>query len=79
MDFAKAWTPKLRMRCPDLMHFMGSIAVVFPNNASVEQDFSVVKFEKTPKRARLADMALQGCLYARHFFGDKKGKAGVPH
>ncbi|CAM6042671.1 unnamed protein product [Sphagnum compactum] len=46
-DFSDAWkTPSIKDRFPKLMEFCGGLAFPFPDTATVESDFSVLKWEK---------------------------------
>jgi hypothetical protein len=67
VSFEAAWTLPLQRNFPRLFDFAGSIATVFPNNASVEQDISVLKLEKTVQRKSLADFPLEGRIHSKTF------------
>jgi hypothetical protein len=46
-DFSDAWKPaSIKGKFPELMEFCGALTSPFPNTASVESDFSVLKWEK---------------------------------
>ena len=52
---------------PALFDFVGGLATVFPDTASVESDFSVLGWEKDTYRSALTDFSLEGLLHARQF------------
>jgi hypothetical protein len=65
-SFSEAWDvvggdySQLRQFCADL-------ACVFPNTASVESEFSVMKAEKDSHRMRLTDLSLEGVLHSKQY------------
>jgi hypothetical protein len=67
-SFNAAWnTCALANRFPHLCAFVGGLATVFPNTATVESDFSVLAWEKDDHRTSLTDFSLEGILYTKQF------------
>ena len=67
-EFSEAWgSPGLKDRFPDLVQFLGGLACPFPNTATVESDFSVLKWEKDSHRNALTSFSLEGILHCRQF------------
>jgi hypothetical protein len=65
-DFSEAWmTPSIKDRFPELMEFCGGLCSPFPNTATVESDFSVLKWEKDLHRSKLTPFSLEGILHCR--------------
>jgi hypothetical protein len=65
-DFSEAWrTPSIKDRFPELMEFCGGLASPFPNTATVESDFSVLKWEKDLHRSNLTPFSLEGIIHCR--------------
>ncbi|CAK9263072.1 unnamed protein product [Sphagnum jensenii] len=65
-DFSDAWkTPSIKDRFPELMEFCGGLASPFPNTATVESDFSVLKWEKDLHRSNITPFSLEGILHCR--------------
>lgn len=64
--FADSWK-KFTDRYGRLAAFCGALATLFPNNASVESDFSVLGWEKDEYRMSLTDISLEGILQAKQF------------
>ncbi len=65
-DFNDAWkTPSIKDRFPELMEFCGGLASPFPNTATVESDFSVLKWEKDLHRSNITPFSLEGILHCR--------------
>lgn len=54
-------------RFPLLQEFCGGLAVVFPNTATVESDFSVIGWEKDDYRKSLGDFSLEGILQCKQY------------
>ena len=54
-------------RFPMLREFSGGLATVFPNTASVESDFSLLKWEKDEYRQSLTDLSLEGILHSKQW------------
>ncbi len=54
-------------RFPELQDFCGGLATVFPGTATVESDFSVLKYAKNDYRTALTDFSLEGILHAKQF------------
>lgn len=52
-------------RFPILQEFCGGLAVIFPNTAPVEADFSVIGWEKDVYRKSLGDFSLEGILQCK--------------
>ena len=64
--FHKAWGVEgLSTKYPELCTFAGGLATIFPNTASVESDFSQLKWEKDDFRHSLTDLSLEGILQCR--------------
>jgi hypothetical protein len=65
-NFSNAWkTPSIKDRFPELMEFCGGLASPFPNMATVESDFSVLKWEKDLHRSNITPFSLEGILHCR--------------
>lgn len=47
------------------MEFVGGLACLFPNTATVESDFSILKWEKDIHRSNITPISLQGILQCR--------------
>jgi hypothetical protein len=63
-DFSDAWkTPSIKDWFPELMEFCGGLASPFPNTATVESDFSVLKWEKDLHRSNITPFSLEGILH----------------
>jgi hypothetical protein len=43
----------------------GGFATMFPNNATVESDFSIMRFERNEYRHRLSDVAVAGIMHTK--------------
>lgn len=54
-------------RFPVLREFCGGLATVFPGTATVESDFSMLKYIKNDFRSSLTDFSLEGILHAKQF------------
>jgi hypothetical protein len=64
--FSDAWkTPSIKDRLPELMEFCGGLASPFPNTATVESDFLVLKWEKDLHRSNITPFSLEGILHCR--------------
>jgi len=50
-----------------LRDFVGGIATVFANTASVESDFSLLSWEKDSHRLSIADLSLEGIIQCKQF------------
>ncbi|ETO64341.1 hypothetical protein F444_18113 [Phytophthora nicotianae P1976] len=50
-----------------LRQFCSGLATVFANTASVESDFSVLKWELNDRRTALTSLALEGIFQAKQF------------
>ncbi len=62
-DFNDAWnTPSIKDRFPELMEFCGGLASPFHNTATIESDFSVLKWEKDLHRSNITPFAFEGIL-----------------
>jgi hypothetical protein len=57
----------LEGRFEELVNFSGGLATIFPGNATVESDFSVIGWEKDSYRNAQTDFSLEGLLHARQF------------
>jgi len=65
-NFSDAWkTPSIKDRFPKLMEFCGGLASPFPNMATVESDFSVLKWEKDLHQSNITSFSLEGILHCR--------------
>ena len=64
--FSEAWE-KLQPRFPALCELCGGLATVFPNTATVESDFSILKWEKDDHRKSLTNLSLEGILQAKQW------------
>ena len=49
----------------NLRGFCGNIATVFPSQAAIESDFSVINFEKNDRRFHMTDLTLEGILQSK--------------
>lgn len=54
-------------RFPRLEEFCGGLAVIFPNTATVEADFSVLGWEKDDYRKSLGDFSLEGVMQCKQY------------
>ena len=64
--FKDAWAlPSIEGKLDDLVEFAGGYASVFPNTATVEADFSDLKYEKDIWRKSLSNLSLQGILHCQ--------------
>ena len=63
-SFEAGWKP-CNGRSPALRSFAGTLATMFPNTATVESDFSLIRLQKTDYRTSLTDFSLEGCLHAK--------------
>ena len=50
-----------------LRDFCCGLTTVFPDNATVESDFSIVKYVKNDFRTSFTDFSLEGILHAKQF------------
>ena len=66
MQFEQAWEA-VGDKFGYLKSFVSAFATIFPNTATVESDFSVIKFEKNDRRQRLTNMSLEGILQCKQF------------
>lgn len=48
-----------------LRYFSGGFATLFQGSATVESDFSIIKYEKNRYRSNLAHMSAEGTLHAK--------------
>lgn len=64
--FNDAWN-SLKGRFAHLRQFCGGLATAFPNTASVESDFSIVKWEHDSSRTSLTSLSLAGIMQAKQF------------
>jgi len=65
--FNEAWSTVGSVEVTLLRRFCGGVATVFPNTASVESDFSILKWEKDEFRTSLMDLSLEGIFQAKQF------------
>lgn len=64
--FHEAWEVEgMSTEYPELCAFAGGLAAILPNTASVESDFSQLKWEKDDFRHSLTDLSLEGILQCR--------------
>ena len=64
--FERCWA-SVAARVPLLYDFFGGLATVFPGTATVESDFSDVKWTKDEYSHSLSDFSLESKLHARQF------------
>lgn len=65
-DFEKAWKP-IAKDYPRLYDFCGSLATIFPGTATVEADFSGLKWSKDAHSFSLSDFSLEAKLQAKQW------------
>lgn len=65
-SFEAAWGP-LGSRFIDLCEFCGCIATIFPGTATVESDFSVLRWEKDNFRKSLSDFGLEAVMQTKQY------------
>ena len=71
--FDEAWkVENLATNYPQLCAFAGGFASIFPNTATVESDFSSLKWEKDEFRHSLTDFSLEGILHCRQALHETK-------
>ena len=63
-DFNESWK-HIPERFRLLRLFFSGFASIFPNTATVESDFSIMAYEKSANRQRLADISLSGIMHAK--------------
>lgn len=66
-SFDSAWK-LLAPQYPDLVDYCGGIATVFPGTATVESDFSILRWEKDSFRKSLSNFGLEGVMQAKQYF-----------
>ena len=66
MEFKDGWS-YTGGHFPVLREFCGGLATVFPGTATVESDFSIVKYAMNDFRTSLKDLLLEGILHANKF------------
>jgi hypothetical protein len=66
IGFEEAWQP-LGIRFAKLRQFCGGLATVFPGTATVESDFSVLKWEYDEFRSTLSELSLEGIMQCKQF------------
>jgi hypothetical protein len=66
MSFEAAWG-LLGSRFADLCEFCGCIATLFPGTATVEADFSVLRWENDGFRKSLSDFGLEGVMQTKQY------------
>jgi hypothetical protein len=66
-NFNNAWDSFGANRFRSLRTFCGGLATVFANNASVEADFSILKWEKDEFRTNLIDLSLEGIFQSKQW------------
>jgi hypothetical protein len=65
-DFNDAWkTPSIKDWFPELMEFCGGLASPFPNTTTIENDLSVLKWEKDLHRSNITPFSLEGIVHCR--------------
>ena len=62
--FRKAWEP-FTGRFKKLIKFCGGLTTVFPGTATVEADFSILRWERDDYRTGLSYLSLEGTLQAK--------------
>ena len=55
-------------RFSNLRIFCGGLATPFPTSATVESDFSILRYEKNDHRTNMLDYTLEGRLHCKQFF-----------
>ena len=50
-----------------LRDFYRGIAMIFPNTASVESDFSILDWEKDKYRLSITDLSLEGIMHCKQY------------
>eukprot|EP00594_Rhizosolenia_setigera_P019978 CAMPEP_0178978182 /NCGR_PEP_ID=MMETSP0789-20121207/24988_1 /TAXON_ID=3005 /ORGANISM="Rhizosolenia setigera, Strain CCMP 1694" /LENGTH=819 /DNA_ID=CAMNT_0020667835 /DNA_START=114 /DNA_END=2573 /DNA_ORIENTATION=+ len=63
-SFHDCWKPFYR-QFTELVTFLGGVATVFPNNASIESDFSMIGINKDEYKKSLKNVPLEGILQAK--------------
>ncbi|KAI0565239.1 Arginyl-tRNA--protein transferase 1 [Gracilaria domingensis] len=63
-EFDNAWRG-FRAKYKELHRFAAGLATIFPGTATVEADFSVIKWEKDEYLQALTDVSLEGILQAK--------------
>jgi hypothetical protein len=64
IDFSDVWkTPSIKDWFLELMEFCGGLASPFSNMATVESDFSVLKWEKDLHRLNIIPFSLERILH----------------
>ncbi|KAF4029711.1 hypothetical protein GN244_ATG18548 [Phytophthora infestans] len=82
--FEDAWN-NVDGKFATLKRFAGGLTSAFPGTATVESDFSILKWEKSPLKSRLTNVSLEGVLHAKQFDllnsinVSSDGKTGVQH
>ncbi len=67
-SFKTSWsTPSLRGRFLALKEFAGGLACPYPTTASVESDFSILRWEADDGRTCLRDISIEGILHCKMF------------
>ena len=64
--FEQAWQV-YKVEYPQLYAFACGMATMFPTTATVESDFSVLKWEKNSHRLRLDDLSLAGIMHSKQY------------
>jgi hypothetical protein len=66
--FSDAWkTPSIKDWFPEMMEFYGGLASPFPNTATIESNFSFLKWEKDLHRSNITPFSFEGILPAVKF------------
>lgn len=65
--FDVAWK-LLAPQYPDLVEYCGGLATVFPGTATVESDFSILRWEKDIFRKSLSHFGLEGVMHSKQYF-----------
>ena len=65
-SFEESWSP-LRNKFPSLYEFVAGLATVFPGTATVEANFSLIKWMKDEFSSALTNFALEGILHAKQY------------
>ena len=64
-------SPTQEIWLPDEQNFDREVAATFPNTATVESDFSVLKREKNCPRTDLKDLSFEGTLQCKEHGSEK--------
>jgi hypothetical protein len=65
-EFEKCWEC-IATRVPLLYEFFGGLATIFPGTATVEADFSELKWTKDENSTSLSDFSVEAKFHARQY------------